>query len=127
MSKKKIKMSKIDINHKFSSYEEALKHAKKLKSYIGYMCKNNNYKCEAMIGISCLCSKLIDNNGFYYEKTGNVGKPKIIRDIITDDDKIIEINGQLGKSGLLGNVYTDYHLHVLLVSYPGETIRLKNK
>ena len=94
-------MSKIDINHKFYNQEEACKYAKRLvKAIVDY----------------------------YYERTGNVGKPKIIREVITDDEKIKELNyGNLGESGELGNVYVGWHLHVLILSYPGETVRLKIK
>lgn len=125
MSNKKIKMSRIDINHKFDDFEQAEDHAKKLKSFIVTFCKNRKYKCEAIIGISNIMGKV--TNDYYYEKTGKVGKPKIIRDVITDDDKILKKKGKLGYSGPLGNVYVDYHLHVLLISYPGETVRLAIK
>lgn len=125
MAKRKIKMSRIDINHKFYDFEQAQKHAKKLKAFIEYLCKSKKYKCEAIIGISNIMGKVV--NDYYYEKTGKVGKPKIKRDVITDDNEIIKKMGKLGANGPLGNIYVGYHLHVLLVSYPGETVRLAIK
>lgn len=126
MSKKVAKMSKIDINHKFEDQEEACKYAKKLKAEIDYLCKIGKYKCSGVIGVSNIIGKAVTD--YYYERTGNIGKPKIIREVITDDEEIKKLNhGVLGASGELGNVYVGWHLHVLILSCPGETIRLKIK
>lgn len=119
-------MSKIDINHKFCSYEVACKYAEKLKAAIDYICKVGKYKCEGVIGVSNIIGKSVKD--YYYGKTGKVGKPPIIREVETDDDKIKELNyGVLGENGELGNVYNGWHLHVLIVSCPGETVRQKIK
>ena len=126
MSKRVAKMSKIDINHKFYDQEEACKYAKRLVKAIDFICKKGKYKCSGVISASNIIGKAVVD--YYYERTGNVGKPKIIREVITDDEKIKEINnGVLGESGELGNVYVGWHLHVLLLSCPGETVRLKIK
>lgn len=126
MSKRVAKMSKIDINHKFYDQEEACKYAKRLVKAIDFICKKGKYKCSGVISASNIIGKAVVD--YYYERTGNVGKPKIIREVITDDEKIKELNyGNLGESGELGNVYVGWHLHVLILSYPGETVRLKIK
>ena len=126
MSKRVAKMSKIDINHKFYNQEEACKYAKRLVKAIDFICKKGKYKCSGIISASNIIGKAVVD--YYYERTGNVGKPKIIREVITDDEKIKELNyGNLGESGELGNVYVGWHLHVLILSYPGETVRLKIK
>lgn len=119
-------MSKIDINHKFYDQEEACKYAKRLVKAIDFICKKGKYKCSGVIGVSNIMGKAVTD--YYYERTGNVGKPKIIRKVITDDERIKELNyGVLGESGELGNVYVGWHLHVLILSCPGETVRLKIK
>ena len=126
MSKRVAKMSKIDINHKFYDQEEACKYAKRLVKAIDFICKKGKYKCSGIISASNIIGKAVVD--YYYERTGNVGKPKIIREVITDDEKIKELNyGNLGESGELGNVYVGWHLHVLILSYPGETVRLNIK
>lgn len=122
MSKRKAKMSRLDINHKFKSYEQALKYANYLKNAIINICQTNNYKCEAIIGISNIMGKVITD--YYYEDND---KSKIKRDVLTDDFEIINKMGKLGENGELGNVYVGYHLHVLMVSYPGETVRREIK
>lgn len=126
MSKRVAKISKIDINHKFYDQEEACKYAKRLVKAIDFICKKGKYKCSGVIGVSNIMGKAVTD--YYYERTGNVGKPKIIREVITDDEKIKELNyGVLGESGELGNIYVGWHLHVLILSSPGETVRLKIK
>jgi len=122
MSKRKAKMSRLDINHKFKDYEQALKYAKYLKNAIDNICQANHYKCEAIIGISNIMGKAVTD--YYYEDND---KSKIKRDVLTDDMEIINKVGKLGENGELGNVYVGYHLHVLMVSYPGETVRREIK
>lgn len=39
MSKAKMGIGTIDINKKFTSYEEASRYAKRLRQYINYICK----------------------------------------------------------------------------------------
>ncbi len=122
MSRKKAKMSRIDVNYKFPSFEEAHKEAKGIKKMIKNICRSEKGKCEAIIGISNIIGRVVTD--YYRERTGKVGRPPVKIEVLTDEEKIREVNfGKLGESGELGNVYVGYHLHILMITYPGETLR----
>lgn len=70
MSKRVAKMSKIDINHKFDSQEEACKYAKRLVKAIDFICKKGKYKCSGIISASNIIGKAVVD--YYYKRTGNV-------------------------------------------------------
>lgn len=48
MSKAKMGIGTIDINKKFTSYEEASRYAKRLRQYINYICKKYKYQASVI-------------------------------------------------------------------------------
>ncbi|MGE5456341.1 MAG: hypothetical protein ACM3O4_04495 [Ignavibacteriales bacterium] len=106
MTRKKLGISQIEINKKFASREEAFKYAKSLREFIRYTCKKkakNNWQAQAMI----IVSNIEGSTSYaYYELNGQVGKPRKKRELFNNKE-----------------IYTDWHIHILLVSKPSYAFR----
>lgn len=110
MAKSKLGIGTIEINKKFESLEEASKYAKRLRSFISYTCKKNNYQATVMTVVSNT-KKGVSNSK--YARNGKRGRPK----------KELIINKYLANKLYNGNCYTDYHIHILIVSKPSFVLR----
>jgi len=113
MAKKKLGISTIEINKKFTDREHAYKYARRLKEFIRYTCKKNAGKgwyAQAIIITSNTQGKA--NYQMYYARTGKVGRPKRAKDVSSYYEK-----------WFLGDISTSWHIHVLLVSKPTFTFR----
>ncbi len=110
MAKSKLGIGTIDINKKFKDKEEAMKYAKRLQQYIRDLCKRKGWQASAMIGISGL-KKNVSN--IVYEITGKRGRPR----------KKVVIDDYWADKWYKGNYYTDWHLHILIVSKPSYAFR----
>lgn len=111
MSKKKLAIASIEVNKKFKDVDEAFKYAKRLNSYIRYICKKNadkGWMAQSMIVVSNMKK---DVSRLRYDISGKRGRPK----------KRLEVDENLAYKWYKGDYMTDYHLHILLVSKPGET------
>lgn len=73
---KRLRMYKFDIGHKFASMEEAKKVAKNFVEFMNYQCKERQYFCQAVIGVSELDA---DNTvGIIKENTNKCGRPRTL-------------------------------------------------
>lgn len=114
MAKKKIGMGTIEINKKFESMEEASRYAKRLRQAVIYICKKYKYQASVMTVVSNLKK---DSALLRYAYNGKRGRPKkehILDSIITD-------------VWYKGDYYTDWHIHVLIVSKPSYSLRNRIK
>lgn len=112
MAKKKLGMGTIEINKKFGSREEAFKYAKRLKEHIRYICEKKAYKgwyAQAMIIVSSIRGS---SSYLEYEQNGKSGRPKKIKRYSKYQLKYYN-----------GNLTTDWHLHILLLSKPSYAFR----
>lgn len=110
MAKKKLGMASIEIhNMNIETEEEAKNYAKRLKGFINYNCKKKKWLAQAIIVISNtvgeVCSVRYANNG----KRGRPSKELIIN------------KGR--DSYYKGNYNRDWHIHILIVSYPSYAFR----
>lgn len=110
MAKRRIGIGTIEINKKFIDFNEASKYAKRLRSFISYTCKKNNYQATVMTVVSNT-KKGVSNSR--YIDNGKRGRPK----------KELVINKYLADKLYNGNCYTDWHIHILIVSKPSFTLR----
>ena len=105
---KKLGISSIEVNIKFKDEEEAFRYAKRLNSFIRYICKKNaskNWMAQSMIVVSNMKGDICR---LKYDINGKRGRPP----------KIIEVSENLANKLYKGEYTTDYHLHILLVSRP---------
>lgn len=112
MAKKKLGIGSIEVNKKFKDSDEAFRYAKRLNSYIRYICKKNADKgwlAQSMIVVSNMKK---DVSRLKYENSGKRGRPR----------KRLEIDENIAYKWYKGDYMTDYHLHILLVSKPGEAL-----
>ena len=110
MAKKKIGIGTIEINKKFVDFNEASKYAKRLRSFINYTCKKNNYQASVMTVVSNLKKEVSKSK---YIHNGKRGRPK--RELV--------INEMVANNWYKGNYHTDWHIHILIVSKPSFTLR----
>lgn len=110
MAKKKIGIGTIEINKKFVDFDEASKYAKRLRSFISYTCKKNNYQASVMTVVSNLKKEVSKSK---YIHNGKRGRPK--RELV--------INEMVANNWYKGNYHTDWHIHILIVSKPSFTLR----
>lgn len=110
MAKKKIGIGTIEINKKFVDFNEASKYAKRLRSFISYTCKKNNYQATVMTVVSNIKKGVSSSR---YVSNGKKGRPK----------KELVINKYLADKLYNGNCHTDYHIHILIVSKPSFALR----
>lgn len=110
MAKKKIGIGTIEINKKFVDFNEASKYAKRLRSFINYTCKKNNYQASVMTVVSNLKKEVSKSR---YIHNGKRGRPK--RELV--------INEMVANNWYKGNYHTDWHIHILIVSKPSFTLR----
>lgn len=73
MAKKKIGIGTIEINKKFVDFNEASKYAKRLRSFISYTCKKNNYQATVMTVVSNIKKGVSSSR---YVSNGKKGRPK---------------------------------------------------
>lgn len=108
MSKKKLGIASIEVNKKFVSEEEANKYAKRLISYIRYVCKKNanrDWLAQAMVISSNLKKEV---SLLEYKSNGKKGRPS----------KGLRINDRIANDWYKGEYTTDWHLHILIVAKP---------
>lgn len=113
MAKKKLGMASIEVNKKFKDSEEAFKYAKRLNSFIRYICKKNANKgwmAQSMIVVSNMKK---DVSRLRYVNSGKRGRPS----------KRLEVDENIAYKWYKGDSMTDYHLHILLVSKPSYAFR----
>jgi hypothetical protein len=113
MAKKKLGIATIEVNKKFKDVDEAFRYAKRLNSFVRYVCKNNANKgwmAQSMIVVSNMKK---DVSRLRYEISGKRGRPK----------KRFDIDERIAYGWYKGDYRTDYHLHILLVSKPSYAFR----
>lgn len=101
----------IEIKTKFKEKAIVDKLQKDLIDKFNYECsKNKDYMAQVIIGVSNINPRYVI--GIYNEKTGKCGRPKKKKDLIKENDltKIV-----------YGNLYTEWHIHILALTSPGET------
>lgn len=102
----------IEIATKFEDKKVLERLQKDIIDKFYYEChKHNDYKAQVMVGVSNINPRYV--KGIYNEKTGKRGRPKKIKDLI-EDNNINEI--------VYGNLYTDWHIHILALTNPSETL-----
>ncbi len=105
MSKSKIGIGTVEAHKKFDSFEEASKHAKRLRHAIDYICKKNGYQSSVMTVVSNMKKGTSD---LRYISSGKRGRPK--KELVANP---------LYK----GKCKTDWHIHILIVSNPSYMLR----
>lgn len=120
MSKRKLKVSTIEVPKKFDSFEEALKYYKSLDVFVKRICEKEKGLCQVAVGISNIIGDYVAYA--YRERNDKVGKGKVKR-IIYDKRDVPYVKE--GTNGEYGKIYNDIHMHILLISYPGETFAVK--
>lgn len=113
MAKKKLGMATIEVNKKFKDVVEAFRYAKRLNSFVRYVCKDNadkGWMAQSMIVVSNLKK---DVSRLRYVNSGKRGRPR----------KRLDINERAAYGWYKGDYKTDYHLHILLVSKPSYAFR----
>ena len=101
----------IEIKTKFKEKAIVDKLQKDIIDKFNYECsKNKDYMAQVIIGVSNINPRYVI--GIYNEKTGKCGRPKKKKDLIKENDltKIV-----------YGNLYTEWHIHILALTSPGET------
>lgn len=112
MAKKKLGIATIEVNKKFKDRDEAYRYAKNLKEFIRYTCKkkaNKGWSAQAIITISNIKGGTAIP---YYEQNGKVGRPAKKRDFNKYEFQCYK-----------GDMNTDWHIHILLVSKPSYAFR----
>ena len=121
MSKRRLGFTKLEVNKKFNSKKQAIDYAKRLQTYITTTCDKKNWVAQAIIGISHINSDYVLD--VHYERTGKRGKPRKMMSLLNENDIITVNKKRLTNKEFYGSKYTDWHIHVLLVSKPCETFR----
>lgn len=102
----------IEISAKFKEKTEAERLQKAIIDKFYYECnKNKDYMAQVAVGISNINSKYVI--GVYNERPKNGGRPKKRKDILkeTDFNKLT-----------LGELKKDWHIHILALTNPSETL-----
>lgn len=110
MSKRKTGIGTIEINRRFSSLEETSKYAKRLRQKIRYTCKKKGYQASVITVVSNMKR---ETSYLRNVNNGKRGRPK--RELV--------INNLIVDNWYNGNPYTDWHIHVLIVSNPSYALR----
>lgn len=110
MAKRKTGIGTIEINKKFVSLEEASRYAKRLRQKISYTCKKKGYQATVITVVSNLKreTSILKN-----VSNGKRGRPK--RELV--------INSLIADNWYKGNIYTDWHIHTLILSNPSYALR----
>ncbi len=102
----------IEIATKFKDKEQALKMHKNIIDKLNYESGNHNdYMVQVIIGVSNINGKY--TRGVYNKRAGKSGRPKKVKDIMEETDFTIANYGKL---------YTEWHIHMLVLSCPSETL-----
>lgn len=102
----------IEIATKFENKKDAIKLQKNIIDKFNYECGvHKDYKVQAIIGVSNINGKYV--KGIYNKQTGKSGRPVKIKDVMEETDYTIEMYGTL---------HTKWHLHILVLSSPSETL-----
>lgn len=110
MKNRKIGIGTIEINKKFESFEEASRYAKRLRQAISYISKNKGYQVSAITVVSNIKKEISD---LRYINNGKRGRPK--KELVLYEKGV--------NDWYKCNIYTDYHIHILIVSKPGFALR----
>ncbi len=110
MAKRKQGIGTVEINKKFISFEEASRYAKRLRNQINYICKKRGYQATVMTAVSNLKKEVSESR---YVNNGKRERPK----------KELVIYERTANEWYKGNYHTDWHIHVLIVSNPGYSLR----
>lgn len=103
-------MGTIEAHKKFDSFEEASKYAKRLRHAVNYICKNKGYQASVMTVVSNMKKEVSD---LRYISDGKVGRPK----------NELVIYKRTANDWYKGDIQTDWHLHILVVSNPSYMLR----
>lgn len=102
----------IEIATKFKNKEQALKLQKNIIDKFSYECdKHKDYMAQVIVGVSNINCKYV--KGVYNMQKGTSGRPKKIKDLMEESDYTIQ---------LYGTLYTEWHIHMLVLSSPSETL-----
>lgn len=102
----------IEIATKFKNKEDAERLQKNIIDKFYYECnKNKDYMVQAIVGVSNINGKYV--NGIYNKKNGKIGRPKKIKDVMEETEIAKQMYGTLN---------TDWHLHILVLSSPSDTL-----
>lgn len=102
----------IEISTKFKDKSKVERLQKALIDKFNYEChKNKDYMAQVIVGISNINAKYV--NGVYNVRLKKGGRPKKEKDIIKENDltKIV-----------YGDLYTEWHIHILALTSPSETL-----
>lgn len=110
--KRKMDFWTIEIATKFKDKEQALKLQKNIIDKFNYECGiHKDYMAQVIVGVSNINGKYV--KGIYNEKKGISGRPKKVKDMIKETDF---------TKKMYGTLYTDWHIHILALSCPSETL-----
>jgi len=102
----------IEISTKFKDKEKVSRLQKALIDKFNYECKKNkDYMAQVIIGISNINTKYV--NGVYNERLKTGGRPRKIKDMIKEDNM---------TKLVYGNLNTEWHIHILALTCPSETL-----
>ena len=110
MSKRKMEIGTIEINRKFPSLEVASKYAKRLRGKINYASKKNGYQASVITVVSNLKK---ETSYLKNISNGKRGRSK----------RVLAMNNLMIDNWYNSNPYTDWHIHVLIVSNHSYALR----
>ena len=102
----------IEIATKFKDKEQALKLQKNIIDKFNYLCGvHKDYMVQVIVGVSNINGKYV--KGIYNKKTGKSGRPKKVKDMMEETDF---------TKRMFGTLYVGWHVHLLVLSSPSETL-----
>ena len=102
----------LEIATKFKNKKDTVKLQKNIIDKFIYECGvHKDYKAQVICGVSNINGKYV--RGIYNKQTGTSGRPKKVKDIMEETDF---------TKMMFGTLNVDWHIHLLVLSSPSETL-----